>query len=542
MPLPTPSIADAPRSVDYTPNNSAGPFPVPFPVFEGTGDDLAVTLDGVPVTNWTFAGDQIEDFYGSPGCWVNGTITFDAPITGALRIAGRRRPRRVDQFAEGRGVPARDHNLELNRLTATQREIFDRVEDIAAATSDIIPAVTALTAQAQQAASDAAASADDAEDWAVAAEAAAQLLATHALPDGTDFNALDQRGTYILTSETNAPLPGPTNRWVVEVVADPADADRVVQRAYLLVGGAKLELANRRRLAGATWEPWLLGAGQAVDVGYDDSTAFPGATNVQEALEMSAAWIGAIRDVLMLQEFVAGLTLSNNAGDPNNKIDIAPGRTRGNGVTVVNPATITAALGAVTPNTTYHIHALRNNATGEFSVTADVSPTSPYVAPGYTRVQRLGAIMTDGSGNIRPFVQDGNEFRYAVSGGNGVSAYGSTVGNRAYSLLTCPVPTGVRLKLLLSLTLGVVSTPNPQDGGEAIFGDGANTDVRTHIHRWGVTSGGGTGIAFWTMDPVSVRTNTSGQIYFGIQSASGTNGSQLWVRGWIDESIPRIGK
>lgn len=288
MPLPTPSIADAPRRVDYTPNNSAGPFPVPFPVFEGTGDDLAVTLDGVPVTNWTFAGDQIEDFYGSPGCWVNGTITFDAPITGALRIAGRRRPRRVDQFAEGRGVPARDHNLELNRLTATQREIFDRVEDIAAATSDIIPAVTALTAQAQQAASDAASSADDAEDWAVAAEAAAQLLATHVLPDGTDFNALDQRGTYILTSETNAPLPGPTNRWVVEVVADPADADRVVQRAYLLVGGAKLELANRRRLAGATWEPWLLGAGQAVDVGYDDSTAFPGATNVQEALEAAA--------------------------------------------------------------------------------------------------------------------------------------------------------------------------------------------------------------------------------------------------------------
>ena len=288
MPLPTPSIADAPRRVDYTPNNSAGPFPVPFPVFEGTGDDLAVTLDGVPVTNWTFAGDQIEDFYGSPGCWVNGTITFDAPITGALRIAGRRRPRRVDQFAEGRGVPARDHNLELNRLTATQREIFDRVEDIAAATSDIIPAVTALAAQAQQAASDAAASADDAEDWAVAAEAAAQLLATHALPDGTDFNALDQRGTYILTSETNAPLPGPTNRWVVEVVADPADADRVVQRAYLLVGGAKLELANRRRLAGATWEPWLLGAGQAVDVGYDDSTAFPGAMNVQEALEAAA--------------------------------------------------------------------------------------------------------------------------------------------------------------------------------------------------------------------------------------------------------------
>src|SRR5690606_21567121 len=113
------------------------PFPVPFPLFDGTGADLAVTLDGVLVTNWTFTGEMVPDFYGSAACWVNGMVTFDEPVTGALVIAGRRRPRRVDQFAEGRGVPARDHNLEYNRLTAAQREIFDRTETIAEATADI---------------------------------------------------------------------------------------------------------------------------------------------------------------------------------------------------------------------------------------------------------------------------------------------------------------------------------------------------------------------------------------------------------------------
>lgn len=288
----------------------------------------------------------------------------------------------------------------------------------------------------------------------------------------------------------------------------------------------------------------LFTGNDAGDVPWTSTLWFQGAGNVQEALEESADYTEYVENEATLQEFVTGLTLSNNAGDPNNKIDIAPGRTRGNGVTVVNPAVFTATLGGANrqPNSTYHVHALRNDATGEFAVTFALSATSPSIPAGYTRVQRLGAIMTDGSSNIRPFVQDGNEFRYAVSGVNGVSAYGSTAGNRAYSLLTCPVPTGVRLKLLLLMTLAATSTPAPQDGGEAIFGDGANIDVRTRIHRWGIDAGTNAGIYFWTIDPVSVRTNTSGQIYFGTQAAHSSYGSQLWVLGWVDESIPRIGK
>lgn len=417
------------------------------------------------------------------------------------------------------------------------------------------------------------------------------------LANGTDFNTITSNGLFVLTSNVNAPVTG--GRWLVSCSVDPAAPGRIIQQAIRITGGDTPSIYTRRSAAGVfgAWSGadsrfvrkdntgletmsgplmaieslyvqapangnahvWLRdAAGKTRGLLYWDRT--PGAVGLRVhaddgngndiivgnlvlhangtmTFNNDTVWHSGIA----LDAFVQGLTLSNNAADPNNKIDIAPGRARGNGVTVVNPATITVALGAMAPNATYHIHALRNNATGGFWVAADVSPTSPDVPPGYTHVQRLGAVLTDGSGNIRPFVQDGNEFRYAVSGGNGVSAYGSTVGNRAYSLLTCPVPTGVRLKLLLSLTLATVSAPNPQDGGEAIFGDGANTDVRTHIHRWGLDPGDSAGIAFWTMDPVSVRTNTSGQIYFGIQSASGSYGSQLWVRGWIDERIPRIG-
>ena len=124
------NIANADRFVHYTPNNSTGPFPVPFPVFDPTGADLEVTLNGQVVTSgWSFTGTLEPGFYGAPNTWVNGSISFDAPISGSLYIEGNRAPRRPAeaQFAEGRGIPARDHNTEFNTLTAICRELFQRL-------------------------------------------------------------------------------------------------------------------------------------------------------------------------------------------------------------------------------------------------------------------------------------------------------------------------------------------------------------------------------------------------------------------------------
>jgi|GEM_PF-6843552 len=126
----TANIANADRFVHYTPNNSTGPFPVPFPVFDPTGADLEVTLNGQVVTSgWSFTGTLEPGFYGVPNTWVNGSISFDAPISGSLYIEGNRAPRRPAeaQFAEGRGVPARDHNTEYNILTATDRELYQKL-------------------------------------------------------------------------------------------------------------------------------------------------------------------------------------------------------------------------------------------------------------------------------------------------------------------------------------------------------------------------------------------------------------------------------
>ncbi|HZH50256.1 MAG TPA: hypothetical protein VEZ16_00090 [Microvirga sp.] len=132
-----PNIPDAPRFVDYDAANSAGPFPVPFTLYDSSPEALWVTLDGVRVTNFSLAVSPVPGFYGAPNTWTGGTITFAAPISGKLRIRGWRAPRRVANYQEGRGIPARDQNTEWNILTAGLREIWDFSKDALEAVGEI---------------------------------------------------------------------------------------------------------------------------------------------------------------------------------------------------------------------------------------------------------------------------------------------------------------------------------------------------------------------------------------------------------------------
>lgn len=61
----------------------------------------------------------------------NATITLTAARTGTLQIVGATRPRRLSQFAENRGVAARDLNQALTGIIAAQRDTWDRTIDLA---------------------------------------------------------------------------------------------------------------------------------------------------------------------------------------------------------------------------------------------------------------------------------------------------------------------------------------------------------------------------------------------------------------------------
>lgn len=279
-------------------------------------------------------------------------------------------------------------------------------------------------------------------------------------------------------------------------------------------------------------------------VSYDDTNAYAGAKNVQEALEESANYTGYVENETTLQNFVYGLTLSNNGTDANNDIDIATGQARGNSVTVTNSATLTKRLdaswavgtnqggldtGSKANSTTYHVHAIRKDGDGTFDALFSTSVGSPTMPSGWTRVQRLGSVMTDSSGNIRPFVQNGNEFLYNTS--SPPVDYSNTH-NRAKSNLACTLPAGIRI-------IGIFYVYIVGSAGDfAVTGslyDGSNTNIKTSLSTY-VSTG-----VKRVSGEMRQYTNTSAQIQFEIsENANTSTNSTLSTLGWVDYSIPRI--
>lgn len=214
------------REQTYSPANSAGPFPVQFPVFVEDGSDLVVTLGGVALAGWTYVGIPESGFYGNPSTWVDGAVTLTAPATGVLVIAGRRPPRRVTQQQEGRGLPARDMNVELNIVTAVQQEQHRDLGRLNDAMGDLNDAV----AQAEAAAASAEANRETVEAAAVSVDedrVAAENAAANAV--GAAANAIE---AHLLVSDPHSGYVLKTQKGVANGVV-PLNGSSKVDGAYL---------------------------------------------------------------------------------------------------------------------------------------------------------------------------------------------------------------------------------------------------------------------------------------------------------------------
>ena len=236
---------------------------------------------------------------------------------------------------------------------------------------------------------------------------------------------------------------------------------------------------------------------------------------------------------------------SGTADRVNFGVTVSPGRCRGNGVTASQTATWAKMLnatwvqgfgyggldtGTIQPNTTYHCHAIRQDSTGDLDFLFSTSATSPVIPSGWTRVQRLGAVLTGGSGNIWPFVQSGNTFLFDVA--DGVTAYSSTT-TRAKAPLFVVAPNGVRVQGLFQ---AVLNTAGSNAYVHMYAYDGLYANVRDTA---ALRSSGGevTGVM-----PLTVFTNTSQQIQLEVTNNPHlSNPCSLRCLGWIDYQIPRIG-
>lgn len=231
---------------------------------------------------------------------------------------------------------------------------------------------------------------------------------------------------------------------------------------------------------------------------------------------------------------IHGLTLSNNASDATNDIDIAAGNAWDNtndvlldltsGLTKRLDATWAVGTnqggldtGSKANSTWYHVWLIRRSDTGVVDVLFSTSVSSPTMPTNYDQKRRIGSIYVQSSGAILPFTQRGDIFS-ATSG---------------FTILSGATPSATNLTLLCPL--GVVTRPIFSMSNFVTVGDGrVRTYTATEIgSAVSVTIVGLGGYSLGAATVSELHSNTSSQVAV---AASDNTTHQVTVTslGWID--------
>jgi hypothetical protein len=138
VPAPVPALPDSERRTSYTITASTCACTVNMALYGDSTDYqswVEVWLNGVnvsyndPAFGWTISSPT-GPIATIPRPITDGVLTFNSAQTGTVQIVGARRPRRVSQFSENQGVPARNLNQVLTDIIAMLREAWDKINDV----------------------------------------------------------------------------------------------------------------------------------------------------------------------------------------------------------------------------------------------------------------------------------------------------------------------------------------------------------------------------------------------------------------------------
>lgn len=239
-----------------------------------------------------------------------------------------------------------------------------------------------------------------------------------------------------------------------------------------------------------------------------------------------------------------GLTLSNNAGDATNDIDIAVGSC----AALDSPYWKMALASALTKrldaawavgtgnggldtgsiaNTTYHVWLIQRSDTLVVDALFSTSATSPTMPANYDRKRRIGSIKR-GSGVIQPFYQD-NDYFYLKT----PNLDFATVNPGTSAVLRgMNVPSGI----VVTAIIGVNPSNTAAAGLMRVYISSPNTTdvaasaVNESVEPAATTSGRSTD----TRAVLFVNTDTSGQIRARANFSDASCTLNLSTYGWID--------
>lgn len=241
-----------------------------------------------------------------------------------------------------------------------------------------------------------------------------------------------------------------------------------------------------------------------------------------------------------LRGYLWGLTLSNNAGDPTNSIDITTGATASDGATPVlmslasgltKVANVTWAVGSgngwldtgAIGNGWYYAYIIARSDTGVVDSLLSTSATSPTLPGSYDRKRRIGALFRT-AGSFVAFIQDGDFFEYKAPTVD-ISAITTTA-----TLRTPKVPTAfsvmARMGIQIANSGGTMPNANHWDPALGSTLPSARTGVVQMFANTPSFSQGASAV-------LDVRTNGSGQIY-NSQSVGTLTSYNLETLGYFD--------
>lgn len=246
--------------------------------------------------------------------------------------------------------------------------------------------------------------------------------------------------------------------------------------------------------------------------------------------------------------YLTGLTLANNSGTPNTYVDIGVGSARDSadaydmtlaaGVSKIIQASGSWAAGsnnnglfsgARASSTWYNVFLIRKDADGTIDAGFDTSFTAANRPAGYTNYRRVGAVLTDGSGNIRRFFQFGRTFIWSTPSID----VSQTVDNSVAVNVTLAVPPGLSVMAEVDSFSGQGHIGGGYYGEYTVLRNPSTTDTALSIFTM---NGGATGIgvnntANALILKEFVPTNTSAQI--GARCLV-SNTLQLMTIGWTE--------
>lgn len=245
-------------------------------------------------------------------------------------------------------------------------------------------------------------------------------------------------------------------------------------------------------------------------------------------------------DPSYLRGYLAGLTLSNDAANPNTVLDVGAGVANADDNSLLMKLASACAkstgawaagsgngaldTGSVAASTWYHVYLIARTDTGAVDVLFSTSATAPSMPAGYTKKRRIGSILTDASSHILAFSQNGDEFLWVVgiTSANNTSSLGTSA-----IFIALAVPPGLKVSALIR---SFASNPSANTVVLINSPDESNVAPGSPLGNYSLLANGAGAGAGWVG---TIRTNISQQIRAVAGSASTT--LNVATYGWVDE-------